>query len=97
LALDFARHGETEPLAAMLGAGLQVNLSDPKGDPLLMLACYCSNEVQTMARKNAPISSLELWGLAPLYQVSVRMARRHPAQGIARATPHGTYAIHTLR
>jgi hypothetical protein len=32
VALDFARHGETEPLAAMLDAGLQVNLSDPKGD-----------------------------------------------------------------
>jgi ankyrin repeat protein len=40
LALDFARDGETEPLASMLEAGLPVNLSDVKGNSLLMLASY---------------------------------------------------------
>jgi ankyrin repeat protein len=40
MALDFARDGETEPLASMLEAGLPVNLSDAKGNSLLMLASY---------------------------------------------------------
>ncbi len=40
LALDFARHGETESLAEMLRHGLPVNLADAKGQTLLMLASY---------------------------------------------------------
>jgi hypothetical protein len=40
LALDFARDGETEPLAEMLRHGLPVDLSDAKGNSLLMLASY---------------------------------------------------------
>ena len=42
-ALDHARHGETEPLAAMLLHGLPVNLADAKGQSLLMLASYHGN------------------------------------------------------
>ena len=40
MALDFARNGETESLATMLQHGLPVNLSDAKGNSLLMLASY---------------------------------------------------------
>lgn len=40
LALDFARQGETDSLAAMLQHGMPVNLADAKGNTLLMLACY---------------------------------------------------------
>jgi ankyrin repeat protein len=40
IALDHARSGETGPLAAMARAGLPVNLSDGKGNSLLMLASY---------------------------------------------------------
>jgi uncharacterized protein len=43
MALDFAREGEIEPLAAMLRHGLPVNLADAKGNSLLMLACYHGN------------------------------------------------------
>src|ERR1700761_3672916 len=40
MALDYARHGETEPLAAMVEHGLPANLADLKGQSLLMLASY---------------------------------------------------------
>lgn len=40
MALDFARHGETQELTKMIQAGLSVNLSDPKGQSLIMLASY---------------------------------------------------------
>jgi ankyrin repeat protein len=43
MALDFARHGETDPLGEMLRHGLPVNLADLKGNTLLMLACYNGN------------------------------------------------------
>jgi hypothetical protein len=43
LALDHARHGETESLANMLEHGLPANLSDEKGNTLLMLASYNGN------------------------------------------------------
>jgi uncharacterized protein len=46
MALGFARNGETKHLAAMLHAGLPVNLSDAKGNSLLMLASY-HGEVET--------------------------------------------------
>jgi ankyrin repeat protein len=43
IALDYARHGETESLAQMLRHGLPVNLADLKGNSLLMLAVYNGN------------------------------------------------------
>jgi len=43
MALDFARAGETESLAQMLRHGLPVNLTDHKGNSLLMLAVYNGN------------------------------------------------------
>jgi len=47
IALDFARQGETSILAEMLDAGLPVNLSDAKGQSLLMLASYHGHEETT--------------------------------------------------
>jgi ankyrin repeat protein len=43
IAIGFARHGETESLAAMLHHGLPVNLADMRGNSLLMLASYNGN------------------------------------------------------
>lgn len=42
-ALDFARQGKTADLKAMIDAGMPVNLSDHKGNSLLMLASYNAN------------------------------------------------------
>jgi hypothetical protein len=47
LALDLARSGETTVLGSMIEAGLPVNLSDHKGNSLLMLAAYHGNEETT--------------------------------------------------
>ena len=43
IALDFARIGKTEDLKAMLQSGMPVNLSDHKGNSLIMLASYNGN------------------------------------------------------
>ena len=43
LALDFARVGKTQDLKAMLEAGMSVNLTDHKGNTLLMLSSYNGN------------------------------------------------------
>jgi ankyrin repeat protein len=48
LALDYARQGETQALSSMLAFGLPVNLEDPKGNTLLMLAAY-HGQVETLA------------------------------------------------
>jgi uncharacterized protein len=40
MALNAARHGETELLESMLAAGMPVELRDGKGNSLLMLAAY---------------------------------------------------------
>ncbi len=37
---DLARHGETGRLAGYLDAGVPVEITDPKGDTLLILAAY---------------------------------------------------------
>ncbi|MEV4439402.1 ankyrin repeat domain-containing protein [Streptomyces sp. NPDC049577] len=37
---DLARHGDTDTLAAYVDAGVPVNLTNDKGDSLLMLAAY---------------------------------------------------------
>ena len=43
IALDYARYGNTLDLKAMLEAKMPVNLSDAKGNTLLMLASYNGN------------------------------------------------------
>ncbi|MFF1924404.1 ankyrin repeat domain-containing protein [Streptomyces sp. NPDC058221] len=37
---DLARHGDTETLAAYVDAGVPANLTNDRGDSLLMLAAY---------------------------------------------------------
>lgn len=37
---DLARHGETEALAAYIDAGVPANLTNDRGDTLVMLAAY---------------------------------------------------------
>ncbi len=42
-AIDFARTGDTDTLRRMIAVGMPVNLSDAKGQTLLMIASYNGN------------------------------------------------------
>lgn len=46
IALEFAREGNTQELKKMLDSAMPVNLSDHKGNTLLMLASY-NNNIET--------------------------------------------------
>ena len=52
-AFDYARTGATQPLAALVGAGLPVNLTNGKGDTLLILAAYYGNSETVSALLSA--------------------------------------------
>jgi len=68
MALEFARQGKTQDLEAMIDAGLEVNLSDHKGNSLLMLASYNGNLETTkmLISKNANIDRKNDRGQTPL-------------------------------
>lgn len=68
MSLDFARHGETQSIAAMLRHGLPVNLADAKGNTLLMLACYHGNleTARMLLRSGAEVDRRNNHGQTPL-------------------------------
>ena len=68
IALNFAREGKTEDLKAMIEAGISVDLSDHKGNSLLMLATYNGNLETTnmLISKNAKIDKKNDRGQTPL-------------------------------
>jgi ankyrin repeat protein len=68
MGLDFARHGETGPLAEMLRHGLPVNLADGKGNTLLMLASYNGNLETTrmLLERGAEVDRVNHRGQTPL-------------------------------
>lgn len=68
LALDLARRGAVGELASMLDHGLPVNLSDLKGNSLLMLACYHGHEemVRDLVSRGARVDEQNHRGQTPL-------------------------------
>ena len=73
-ALGFARHGETDSLAAMVDAGLPVNLADAKGNSLLMLASYHGNEAtaRMLLERGAEVDRRNDRGQTPLGGVAFK-------------------------
>lgn len=65
---DMARHGQTETLAAYVDAGIAVNLTNDKGDTLVMLAAYHGHAgtVRTLLRRGADPDRLNDRGQSPL-------------------------------
>lgn len=68
MALDLARQGGTGDLERMIAAGLPVNLSDHKGNSLLMLAAYHGNDAcaAMLAARGAEIDRRNDRGQTPL-------------------------------
>jgi ankyrin repeat protein len=68
IALDFARQGKTQDLKAMLDAQMPINLSDHKGNTLLMLASYNGNleTTQLLVDYGADIDKKNDRGQTPL-------------------------------
>jgi uncharacterized protein len=65
---DLARQGRTERLGAYVDAGAPVDLTDPAGNTLLMLAAYHGHAdlVQALARRGADVDRTNDRGQSPL-------------------------------
>lgn len=66
--LDMARNGETARLTAYVDEGVPVNLTDPEGNTLLMLAAYHGHEptVRALLERDAEPDRLNDRGQSPL-------------------------------
>ncbi len=68
MALDFARKGNLDELSRMIYSGLNINLSDHKGNSLLMLASY-NNQIELvefLIKKGAEVDKRNDRGQTPL-------------------------------
>lgn len=74
MALDFARSGDSETLRSMIEAGIPVNLSDTKGNTLLMLASYNGHPetVKMLLESNADTERRNDHGQTPLGGVAFK-------------------------
>jgi len=65
---DFAREGKTPELAQYLSAGIPPNLTNHKGDTLLMLAAYYSHVdcVKMLLEKGADVDAINDRGQSPI-------------------------------
>ncbi|KUG51146.1 hypothetical protein AVL62_12960 [Serinicoccus chungangensis] len=65
---DLARAGDADRLAAYVDAGAPVDLTDPAGNTLLMLAAYHGHPaaVDELARRGADVDRLNDRGQSPL-------------------------------
>jgi ankyrin repeat protein len=66
--LDLARAGDTDQLAAYLQAGVPVNLTDPAGNTLVMLAAYHghADAVRMLTARGAEVDRVNDRGQTPL-------------------------------
>ena len=72
LAVDAARSGDTNTLTHAIAAGVSVNATSPRGDSLLMLACYYghADAVRALIDRGADVTQLDARGQTPLAGVA---------------------------
>lgn len=81
MALDCARSGSTEILEGMMAAGMPANLSDGRGNSLLMLAAYHGHEdaARMLIGRGAEVDRRNDHGQTPLggaaFKGNLRLAR----------------------
>lgn len=65
---DFAREGDTASLTQYLSAGIPANLTNHKGDTLLMLAAYHGHAetVRALIEKGADVNAINDRGQSPI-------------------------------
>jgi ankyrin repeat protein len=89
---DLAREGSTEELAEQVDAGLPVNLTNDKGDTLLILAAYHSHPdtVDALLQRGADVTRTNDRGQTPLaaavFRRSAQAVRALLAAGADPAT-----------
>lgn len=66
--MDWAREGQAERLGAYVDAGAPVDLRDPAGNSMLMLAAYHghASTVSALAQRGADVDALNDRGQSPL-------------------------------
>lgn len=84
--LDSARAGDTDTLAAYLDNGVPVELTDPSGNTLLMLAAYHGNTatVDALIEREANVDALNDRGQSPLAG-AIFKGEREVAASLVRA------------
>lgn len=100
--LDLARAGSTEALAAYVDAGVSVNLTDPAGNTLVMLAAYHGHPstVAALVARGADVDRANDRGQTPLagavFKAEVEVVRVLVAAG-ADASAGSPSALETAQ
>src|SRR5258706_6448657 len=74
LAIDAARSGDTDTVTRAIASGVDVNAISPRGDSLLMLACYYGHTgtVRALIERGADINQRDGRGQTPLSGVAFK-------------------------
>ena len=103
---DFARSGDTPSLSQYLSAGIPANLTNHKGDTLLMLAAYHGNvdTVRVLIEKGADVDAINDRGQSPIagavfkgYDEVVRVLVNEGKADIHAGQPNAVEAAHMFK
>ncbi len=86
---DLARRGETEALVAYVDAGVPANLTNDRGDSLVMLAAYHGHAeaVRALLERGAEADRINDRGQTPLAGAVFRRGGGHPRASGRRRRP----------
>ena len=103
---DFARAGDAPALSQYLSAGIPANLTNHKGDTLLMLAAYHGHAetVRVLIEKGADVNAINDRGQSPIagavfkgYDEVVRVLVEQGKADIMAGQPNAVEAAHMFK